>query len=66
MLNGLTKHYIQKLTNEFKRISNMGWIESISDSHSSIGLTFEKQLNKETGSLYLPDFEGIEIKCTSR
>ena len=66
MLNELTKQYIEKLIDEFKRIGKTKWIESISNSHGSVGLTFEKKLNKKADSCYLPDFEGIELKCTTR
>ena len=57
---------IEELINEFKRISKKGWIESTSKSFGSIGLTFEKELGKEPDAKYLPDYNGIEIKCTSR
>lgn len=32
----------------------------------NIGLTFEKEINKESDNMFFPDFEGIEIKCTTR
>ena len=34
------------LLEEFKRISNKGYIRSVTKSFGSIGLTFEKELNK--------------------
>lgn len=57
---------IKLLINNFKRVSEKGYIKSISKSFGSIGLTFEKELNKKTDSLYFPDYYGIELKCTSR
>lgn len=57
---------INNLLQKFNEISNKGWIESISKSFGSIGLTFEKELNKKADSMYFPDFCDIEIKCTSR
>ena len=57
---------IKKIAEEFKRISKKRWIKSISKSFGSIGLTFEKELGKQADSKYLPDYNGIEIKCTSR
>lgn len=66
MLNKLTKQYIKRLIVLFKKISNMSWVESISNSHGSVGLTFENFLGKKADSSYLPDFDGIELKCTTR
>jgi len=57
---------ITMLIKEFERISNKGWIKSISKSFGSIGLTFEKELGKRADSMYFPDYYGIEVKCTSR
>ena len=56
---------IKKLINDFKLISTKGWIESVSNSFGSVGLTFEKQLSKNPDSLYFPDYYGIEIKCST-
>lgn len=55
-----------KLLEEFKKIAEKGWIKSISKSFGSIGLTFEKELNKKADSMFFPDYYGTEIKCTSR
>lgn len=51
---------------EFHKIANKGWIKSISKSWGSVGLTFEKELNKTPDSLFFPDYYGIEIKCTNK
>lgn len=56
------KQFIQ----EFHKIADKGWIKSVSNSWGSVGLTFEKELNKSPDSLYFPDYYGVEIKCTNR
>ena len=56
----------QEFIEKFHEIANKGWIKSISKSWSSVGLTFEKELNKSPDSLYFPDYYGVEIKCTNR
>lgn len=56
----------QKLLDEFKKISNKLWIKGINNFTNSAGLTFEKLLGKESDSMYFPDYNGIEIKCTQR
>lgn len=53
------------LLEEFKKISNKKWIKSINNNHSSVGLTFENELGKKADSLFFPDYNGIEIKCTT-
>lgn len=57
---------IESLIKAFKDISYKGWIESISKSTGSIGLTFEKELKKKPDNRWLPDYKGIEIKCTKK
>ena len=57
---------MKDLLKEFKKIANKKWIKSISNSFGSIGVTFEKELKKSLDALYFPDYEGIELKCTSR
>lgn len=56
---------LKKLIEEFKIISKKGFIESINNSFGSVGLTFEKQLNKNADSMFFPDYYGTELKCTS-
>ena len=53
---------IIKLFDEFEKIRNLGWIESINKGYSSVGLTFEKLLGKEIENFEIPDYYGIEIK----
>lgn len=57
---------IERLISEFHRIAKKRWIKSISKSFGSVGLTFEKELHKKPDALYLPDYYGTEIKCTSK
>ena len=57
---------IKKLIDNFKIIANKKWIKSVSKSFGSIGITFEKELDKNPDALYFPDYYGTEIKCTSR
>ena len=57
---------VKKLIDNFKIIANKKWIKSVSRSFGSIGLTFEKELNKSPDAFYFPDYYGTEIKCTSR
>lgn len=50
----------------FLSISKKGWIKSVGNIWGGIGLTFEKELGKLPDSKYNPDFNDIEIKCSSR
>ena len=50
----------------FKQIASKKWIPGVCNGWGSIGLTFEKEINKLPDSKYEPDFQDIEIKCTSR
>jgi len=56
---------VKELINNFKIISKKGWIKNKNKSWGSVGLTFEKLLNKKADSLFFPDYLGIEIKCTT-
>lgn len=53
------------LINQFKIISKKIWIKNENKSWGSVGLTFEKQLNKKADSMFFPDYLGTEIKCTT-
>lgn len=57
---------VKKLIDNFKMIAKKKWIKSVSKSFDSIGLTFEKELDKIPDALYFPDYYGTKIKCTSR
>ena len=56
----------KNLLKEFKAISKLQWIKGINNFTNSCGLTFESLLNKKSDSMFFPDFQGIEIKCTQR
>lgn len=58
--------YYSNLLDKFKKISNEKWIKSINHDHGGVGMTFEHKLGKKSDSLFLPDYEGIELKCTTR
>lgn len=55
-----------KLIEKFKEIANKKYIEGVNRSDGAIGNTFEKELGKVNDSMFFPDYEGIEIKCTGR
>jgi len=50
----------------FKSISKSKWIKGIYNFTNAAGLTFESLLNKNADSMFFPDYQGIEIKCTQR
>ena len=56
----------KNLIDTFKLIAKKRYIKGVNMYSNSIGLTFEKELNKKADSMYFPDFYGIEIKCTGR
>lgn len=55
------------LINKFLDIKKRGYIRGVNNNKiNSCGLTFEALLGKKADSKYLPDYEGIEIKCKQR
>jgi len=54
------------LLEKFKNISKKMWVKGINSNTNNVGLTFEALLNKKSDSMYFPDYQGIEIKCTQR
>lgn len=56
----------KELLEIFKVISKMKWVKGVNNFTNSVGLTFESLLNKKPDSMYFPDYNGIEIKCTQR
>lgn len=54
------------LIEKFKEIAEQKWIKGINNSTNSVGLTFESMLSKSPDSMYFPDYNGIEIKCSQR
>ena len=61
----MTKEELQ-LVKQFNIIANKKWIKADDNTIGGIGITFEKELKKKPDSTYFPDYNGIEIKCTSR
>lgn len=58
----------KNLINYFHKIAYKRWIKGTSFNNriGNIGMTFEKEINKEPDNTFFPDFQGIEIKCTTR
>ena len=56
---------IAKLRNDFQLIKDKGWIKGISNSDGSVGITFESLLGKKENNSVLPDYNGIELKCSA-
>ncbi len=54
------------LLSEFIKLAKKGYIKGVNNTTNSVGLTFESQLGKKPDSDYLPDYNGIELKCTTR
>lgn len=56
-----------KIIEEFKKLNMKGYIKGINNNLcNSAGLTLENQLGKNPDSMFLPDYYGIEVKCTQR
>jgi len=53
---------MKQLKNEFKKISQKGYIKGIYNNSSSIGRTFENELKLPRNTMEIPDYNGIEIK----
>lgn len=53
---------IKELTEKFNKISQKGYIRGIYNCSSSIGRTFENELNLERNPSSIPDYNQIEIK----
>ena len=58
----MNKEIIKELEQKFQKISNKGYIKGIYNSFSSIGRTFESELNLPRNKESVPDYKGIEIK----
>ena len=57
---------IEELIDKFKEIAKQRWIPSVNNYSNGVGLTFEKLISKNPDSMFFPDYNGIEIKCTTR
>ena len=53
---------IEELQERFNEISKKGYIKGMYNSLSSIGRTFENELNLQMNKECMPDYHGIEIK----
>lgn len=53
---------VRKLNIEFEKIKAKGYIRGIYNNYSSIGRTFENELNLPENAFSIPDYYGIEIK----
>jgi len=56
------KENIENLKLLFKEIKNKEYNKSLRKGTTGIGYTFETLINKSENNLYLPDYNGIEIK----
>ena len=57
----------ETIIEEFKKINMKGYMKGINNNlYNSAGLTLENQLGKNPDSMFLPDYYGIEVKCTQR
>lgn len=53
---------IKNLIQSFEEIKKLGYIKSINNNYSGIGLTFEKLLGKDFDNFSFPDYNMIELK----
>jgi hypothetical protein len=56
---------LTELLNEFDRVRDDGWVNSLREGDTGIGYTFETLLGIEENNEKVADFKGIEIKCKS-
>ena len=57
---------IKELIFKFHTIARKRWVKSLNKGLGSVGYTFENELGKKPDSMYFPDYNGIEIKCSGR
>lgn len=56
----------QSIYRNKQEIASKNWIEGVNKTTNSVGLTFEKMLNKDEDNLLFSDYQGIEIKYSQR
>lgn len=57
----------KKLIDKFIEINKKGYVLGVSDNEVNAGgLTLESLLDKKADSMFFPDYNGVEIKSTSR
>ena len=61
-MNETIEKTMQELQEKFNEISKKGYIKGTYNSLSSIGRTFENELNLPMNKECVPDYYGIEIK----
>src|SRR6266853_1346622 len=54
---------LSELLDKFDKVSRLGWVESLRESDTGIGYTFETLLGIRENNDKRADFKGIEIKC---
>ena len=55
-----------QLKNQFNKVKNMGWVQSMRRGTTGIGYTFETLIGKPEEDFPIPDFGTIEIKTRFR
>lgn len=55
-----------ELVKLFHKVAKKGYVKSVGTSWGNIGITFEHEIGKLPDAQFLPDFNDIEIKCSSR
>jgi len=62
-----TESYASKeLLSKIKRISKKGFIPTVTDGDTGVGMTLEAELGITANSLAEPDYRGIELKASRR
>ena len=56
----------EDLVKKFHEVASKGYIKGVGRSWGNIGLTFEDAIGKLPDCKFEPDYEDIEIKCSSR
>lgn len=58
----MKENEIEKLRKKFYQIKRQGWIESVRNDFSGIGMTFESLMGIPNNEFEIPDFGSIELK----
>lgn len=57
----------ENIIKKFEELNRKGYIQGINNNlYNAAGLTLEHYLGKKADSMFFPDYNGIEIKCTQR
>lgn len=61
------KEEFENIIKKFKKINKIGYVKGVNNNlNNAAGLTLESYLGKPADSMFFPDYEGIEVKCTQR